>query len=122
MYAVIILVMSFAYAGTLVSKSPAYSLKWGADRISYSDEVFSLELKKRKCSEQTFKSFSEKMKLFSTGEFMRHGDGEINFTFNGTRYHEPLNSKRRNQLLMLPQEIRRIKLEEKFACEKKKAI
>lgn len=119
MLALILSLISFVHAGTLKSTAPVYDLSWTKDKISYKDELLEINFTKKKCNQEMFRKFSADMDKFPTGEFLRKGEGEINFTWNGTKYHEPLTSHRRKLLRALPQELRRMKLENKLACSGK---
>lgn len=118
MLAVILAIISVVHAGTLKSSAPAYDLNWSKNQISYKDELLEIKFTKKNCNKEMFRKFHSDMDKFPTGEFLRKGEGEINFTWNGTKYHEPLTSHRRKILRALPQELRRMKLENKLACKK----
>ncbi len=118
MFAVVLLFTLNLFAGTLVSSGPKYDLKWDDKKISYKDEVFQVELVRRKCNEIMYINFLDMMDTFPKGELLRKGKGEINYTWNGKKYHEPMTSLRRKRLLAIPQELRRMKLENKLACPK----
>ncbi len=120
MLSVILFLSLNLFAGTLVSTAPKYDLSWDDKKISYSDDVFSVQYERKKCNEIMFINFLDLMDEFSKGEFLRKGKGEINYTWNGKQFHEPLTSNRRKKLLALPQELRRMKLENKLACPKMK--
>lgn len=106
-------------AALLESDSPSFILRWDKSVISYKDELFSVSFDRKKCNDQLFRDFLARMELFPKGEFMRAGMGEVNFTFNGKKFHELPGTSRRKFLLDIPQEARRMKLEEKLSCSKK---
>lgn len=118
MFAVILFFSFNVFAGSLLSSAPKYDLQWDDKKISYKDEVFQVEFVRKKCNEIMYINFLDLMDSFPKGDFLRKGDGEINYTWNGKKYHEPLNSQRRKKLLAFPQELRRMKLENKLACPK----
>ncbi|MES2527455.1 MAG: hypothetical protein V4598_10225 [Bdellovibrionota bacterium] len=116
MFALILFLSLNIFAGTLVSTAPKYDLKWDDKTITYKDESFSVEFTRKKCNEIMYINFLDLMDAFPKGEYLRKGKGEINYTWNGKQLHEPLNSERRKKLLAIPQELRRMKLENKLAC------
>jgi hypothetical protein len=105
----------------IVTQHDIFIVKYNNQFIRLKSHYATLSLIKNKCNKNIIYSFNSKLThILSSKPLIKNKikDGFI-FYFNSKKYFEHLSSIRGKHLLNITSEIHRLKLEEKYLCDKK---
>lgn len=113
------LLVSVAFAGQVtVEGHRGYDLLFDDNHINLVTPAFKVNLQKQKCSSKVFESFEMKIKKFSLLPMLPgHQREHLNYRLNGKDFHAEMNSSLAKFVDSLPEEIERMKIEEKLRCK-----
>ncbi len=118
-FIVSLLLVSSASAEELrvMGRHRSYRLNWDEKQISYEAPSAKLKFERKTCNAHIFEMFANNMKYVELVPKIRGGNPNMEYIFNGKteKIHEKSNTG--IGLLKLPEEIRRMKIEEALACK-----
>ena len=111
------------FSKTLVVDSPRqkYELKLQDKGIFLSGRLTELSMIQNKCNETIIQEFKSKIHHLMRSKPLNKTKekGSFELVFDGKKYFENPSSRVGRNLLRIPNEFQRMKLEDKFLCEKK---
>lgn len=113
-------ILASAWAGTIsVKGNRHYKLDYDKTKIEISSPVINLKFSRMPCSDSIFENFLKKVsRLENDKGLLRAGyrADHFNFTLNGKEFSEPRTSPKAKFIDSLPEELKRMKIEEKLRC------
>lgn len=112
--------LSSAFAAELrvVGRHQTYRLNWDEKQISYEAPTAKLLFEQKTCNQSIIDRFTANMTKLSRVPKIHGGKSDLQYTLNGKTYKIREKSRTGVGLLKLPEEIRRMKIEEALACKK----
>lgn len=102
----------------VMGRHRTYRINWDAQQIDYEAPSAKLKFEKKECNAHIFESFSKNMRSFEHVPKIKGGKSNLEYVLNGKSYKIREKSRTGVGLLKLPDEIRRMKIEESLACKK----
>lgn len=93
-----------------------HTLTFTAQNISLKSSELDLSLRKQKCSEVIFKNFHEELKDLAKVQPIDETKEPVTYTHKGKSYRVSPETKLGRFLVLLPEEVKRMKLEEMIRC------
>jgi len=119
---ILFFLLASAYADSLIvkNKRKSFLINYGKNEIKIKGHLLNLSMTRNKCNDDIMDRFNLKMKkLLKTKPLSNFkGDNDIAFKLGGKEYFEHTKSRVGNSLSQIPNEIQRMKFEEKFKCGK----
>lgn len=107
----------FADELRVAGRHQTYRLNWDEKTIDFEAPTAKLKFEQKSCNKQIFERFSANMKKLSAATKVRGAKPDMQFTLNGKTHKIRQKSRTGSGLLKLPDEIRRMKIEEALACK-----
>lgn len=120
MYLILLLLsVSLVMADSIgVAGQRAYELHYSKDQISVQTPVKKVEIKKAVCNQRIFQDFDLKIKkLHSLSHEPGHKQGEFNYFLDKKAFRTSKSSSLAILMDSFPEEIERMKIEEKLRCK-----
>lgn len=116
-------VLSSAFAAELrvVGRHQTYRINWDEKQISYEAPTAKLLFEQKSCNQPIFDRFKMNMEKLNRVPKVHGGKSNLQYTLNGKSYKVRDKSRTGVGLLKLPEEIRRMKIEEALACKTTKS-
>jgi len=101
----------------VAGRHQTYRLNWDEKTIDFEAPTAKLKFELKSCNKQIFERFSDNMKKISGAAKVRSNQADLQYTLNGKTHKIRQKSRTGLGLLKLPEEIRRMKIEEALACK-----
>lgn len=102
----------------VIGRHRTYRINWDAQQIDYEAPSAKLKFEKKECNAHMFEKFSKNMLMLDRAPEIKGGKSNLEYILNGKSYKIREKSRTGLGLLKLPEEIRRMKIEESLVCKK----
>lgn len=104
----------------VISRTSTFKVRYGENRVWLKGPQLELSLNKTDCNADILGAFSQRIGILLKTKPLSKSQGlqQFKFIVDGTEYFESYQSKAGYVLLTIPDEVQRMKIEEKVLCSK----
>lgn len=103
---------------SVASRNGRFILSYNNEKISLKGHLLDLNIHRNQCNKKILSNFNSKIKLLLKTKALLKSKvaNGFKYTHNGETYYEGYKSRLGQNILNIPKELQRMKLEEKYKC------